>query len=174
MKITLAARERAAIAAVMHRAPWLGGRAILWQRALYNGLKLGEFMGKDGGQLLRLSLIDRTAYEVPDESAAILSAILSVDGQSCDLALINAGTLERLDPLLTVAVAAVQTPPAPPPGDDDDKTPKPGPKPADPPADPPPVAASSEVERTKQVPKVPGPVALGRLVRNGHRRRAPA
>lgn len=145
MKISVSSRERAAIAAVMHRSPWLGGRNILWQRALYNALKLGEFMGKDVGQLLRLSLLDRTVYEVPDESASILAALLSVDGQSCDLALINAGTLERLDPLLLAAAQATPAPASP--AGDDDKTPKP----ADPKA-PPPAAKNHHAKRKGAAP----------------------
>jgi hypothetical protein len=172
MKLSLSSRERAAIAAVVHRAPWLGGRAILNQLALYEALELGAFVGMEAPKLNRLSLLDNKIYEVPDDSAAVLSAILTIDGQSCDLALTNAATLRRLDPILTVASAPASPAPAEEPAgdkpaeDDKDKTP-----PARPPVDvpkeaPAPVAAA---------PHVNGVTALNRLVRNGrHRRRGAA
>jgi len=139
LKIAVSTRERAAIAAVMHRAPWLGGRAILNQAALYDALKLGDFLGKDAVALGRTNVIDRTIYDVPDESAEILLRVLTIDGQSCDLALINAGTLRRLDPMLTAASTPV---PAPPPEDD-----VPTPPAEAPPAPPPPPAKNGHHRR---------------------------
>lgn len=104
MKIALSTRERAAIAAVMHRGQWGGSPDVLLaQSRLYNGLALAEFMGKDGAALGRSKDIDRTAYELPDDAGSVLAAVLSAGGQGAELALINAGVLERLDPVATVA-----------------------------------------------------------------------
>ena len=124
MKIALSTRERAAIAAVMYRGQWGGSPdVLLGQSRLYHGLKLEEFLGKDGAALGRTNTIDRTAYELPDDAAAVLAGVLSAGGQGAEVALINAGVLERLDPIAavaaTVAAAVVEgaaPAPAPPNG----------------------------------------------------------
>jgi hypothetical protein len=104
VKLGVSTRERAAIAAVMHRGQWGGDRAVLLAQAgVYRALKLGEFIGKDGAALARTSLVDRTVYELPDGAGDVLAAILSAGGQSAEIALLNAGVLERLDPVAAAA-----------------------------------------------------------------------
>lgn len=119
MKIALTTRERAAIAAVMHRGQWGGSpEVLLAQAGLYRALKLENFLGKDGAALARTSNLDRTVYELPDDAGPVLSAVLSAGGQGVEIALLNAGVLERLDPVAAVAatvaaaVAEGETPPA--------------------------------------------------------------
>jgi hypothetical protein len=147
VKIALSTRERAGIAAVMHRSPWLGGAALLHQAALYEALKLGEFVGKDPSAIGRTPTIDRTTFEIPIECGPVLLAALQVNGQSFELALINAGTLRRLDPVLAASSLALAAAAAP---------------------------VLEEVERTKQKPpeKVSGVEALSRLVGRNHHRRS--
>jgi len=109
VKLGLSTRERAAIAAVMHRGVWGGERAILVAQAgVYRALKLADFVGKDGATLARSSLVDRTMYELPDDAGEVLASILCAGGQSAEIALLNAGVLERLDPVAAAAALGAE------------------------------------------------------------------
>ncbi len=113
MKIALSTRERAALSAVMHRGQWGGDPGVLLAQArLYRALKLGEFLGQDGTRLARSNAIDRTNYDLGDEpgTVEVLRGVLSAGGQNAELGLLNAGVLERLDPV--AAVEAVSYGPA--------------------------------------------------------------
>ena len=108
MKLALSSRERAAIAAVMHRGQWGGSPDVLLAQArVYRVLQLGEFVGKDGQALARSNAIDRTIYDLGDEpgTVEVLRAVLSAGGQNAELGLLNAGVLERLDPVAAVEAA---------------------------------------------------------------------
>ena len=165
MKISLSSRERAAIANVVHRTAGIAGPGMLKELALYEALKLDEFHGKDAAFLgSKTSIVDRINYEVPDDAAAVLMAVLSIEGQGFDLWIINARTLRRLDPLIAAATAP---PPPGPEKPDDDKTPTPVVPPVEaPPAEAPPEAAAK--------PSVNGVVALARLATRGRRGRGAA
>lgn len=92
-------RERAAVAAVMHRSQWGGGQeALLAQAAIYEGLQLGAFVGKEGAKLTSSNHIDRQTYEIPDDARESFAAILSVSGLSWEIGLINVGVLRRFPP----------------------------------------------------------------------------
>jgi hypothetical protein len=104
MKIALTTRERAGISAVMHRGQWGGSpEVLLAQKHLYDGLALGEFKGKSAEQLARLPHLDQALFDLTDDAREVLSAVLSAGGQGIELALLNAGVLERLDPIAVVA-----------------------------------------------------------------------
>ena len=171
MKISLSSRERAAIAAVMHRTAWIAGPVMLHQLELYEALQLDEFKGKDAAFLgSKTNMVDRINYEVPEDSAGVLMAVLTIEGQGFDLGLINARTLRRLNPELTAATAPPAPPPAEekpaeaPPSEDDKETPAPTVVDA-PPAEAPATPAAAAP------PSVNGVTALRRLVRSGRRHR---
>jgi hypothetical protein len=112
----------------MHRGQWGGDRAVLLAQArMYRALHLGEFLGKEGKELASSSQIDNTAYLLPDDAGEVLAGVLSAGGQSAEIALLNAGVLERLDPIGAVAAtvaAALVPPPAPAPPTNHHKRPR--------------------------------------------------
>jgi hypothetical protein len=99
MKIAMTTRERAAVAAVMHRSQWGGGQeALLAQAAIYEGLQLAAFVGREGARLTASEHIDRKAYDLPDDAREAFAGILTVSGISWEIGLLNVGVLRRLPP----------------------------------------------------------------------------
>lgn len=112
MKIALSTRERVAIGAIMNRMPWGGSRPlILAQAAVYETLGLSKFVGDDVEKLGKASTIDQTIYELEDgPQTDVFNALLTVGGQSAEIALVCVGVLRKLDPISAAGPAAPEGP----------------------------------------------------------------
>lgn len=119
MKISLSTRERVAIAAIMNRAPWGGSKKLMFAQAnLYEVLGLAKFVGDDVEKISKASSVDGQIYEIPDGlEDEVLMAMLTVAGQSAEIALICVGVLRKIDPIGAVG-ASNGADPAPAPAKD--------------------------------------------------------
>ena len=112
MKIALCTRERVAIGAIMNRAPWGGSRPlILAQAAVYETLGLAKFVGDDVAKLSSASTIDQTIFEIEDGlQTEVFNAMLTIGGQSAEIALVCVGVLKKLDPVSGIGAAPAEGP----------------------------------------------------------------